>query len=474
MNRADGRQGRILGIDLGTSSVKAILRSHDGTTAKARERYQEETPRGWGEAVRKVLASLDLRGLAAIGLSSQVGTYLVDGRDVIGWSGREGREELDEIQERFGRELFLQEIGMPHPNIISYPLPRLLYIKRHYPQVKYICQPKDFLCELLTGKRVTDPCSWRGLAKLSEGRYSRTLLDRIDFPEEKLPGMIGVCDLAGRTREMSLEGKVLPAGIPVFAGMNDFYASLLGMGVYGTGDLFDITGTSEHLGVTVPEPVSDTELVSSPYFRGHVHYGVTASAGASLDYGMRLFGFGEMDPREILSRKPPIFLPYINGERAPIWDADARGMFFGIGGNCEKQDMAYAVLEGVAFSLYHIYECMGKPDAGVMRVSGGAAANPVLNAMKAELFGVPVLVPEETDTSALGACMAAAVGLGWHADFGEAAEQHCRIRECIRPRGDFADYMRQRFSIYRELYPAVKRSFGEFRNAAMQMENLRE
>lgn len=94
---------------------------------------------------------------------------------------------------------------------------------------------------MLTGRRFTDPYSWRGLAKLSEGRYSQALLDRI-------------------------------------------------------GDFFDITGTSEHLGVVESDPDPDTELVSSPYFCGNVHYGVTASAGAYLDYGMRLSGFGDVEP----------------------------------------------------------------------------------------------------------------------------------------------------------------------------------
>lgn len=464
MNREGGiqresgiqRGGGILGIDLGTSSVKMLLKSGSGGTVKVKETYREPAPSGWWNAVKKALSRLDLRELAAIGLSSQVGTYLVNGEVVIPWSGREGAEELSEIRETFGRELFFREIDMPHPNIISYPVPRLLYIKRHYPQVESVCQPKDFLCEMLTGRRFTDPYSWRGLAKLSEGRYSQALLDRIGFPVQKLPGMIPVTGRAGETREISLEGNLLPAGVPVFIGMNDFYASLLGMGVYGIGDFFDITGTSEHLGVVESDPDPDTELVSSPYFCGNVHYGVTASAGASLDYGMRLFGFGDVEPMESLSRKPPVFLPYLNGERAPVWDADARGMFFGIDGACEKRDMAYAVMEGVVFSLYHIYECMGRPRGTVMRVSGGAAANRVLCEMKAELFGVPVIVPEETDTSALGAYMTAAVGAGRYADFEEAIEHNCRSRECIRSGGLYQERLKQRFSIYKELYPAIK------------------
>lgn len=521
-----GKQDCVLGIDLGTSSVKLLLRYRDGRTVKVREGYGEPAPSGWWRAVRKALSGLNLEGLAAIGLSSQVGTYVVDGQEVIPWSGKEGAEELAEIRGRWGRDFFLQEISMPHPNLVSYPIPRLLYIKRHYPKAGKVCQPKDFLCEMLTGNRVTDPWSWRGLARVSGSSdsrscrvperlsgnpgnpdsqtcrvseklsgnpdsqacralerlsgnpgnpdsqacpdltevsgytYSRACLERIGFPLHKLPDMRSPLDLAGYTKEIPVGGGVLPEGIPVFVGMNDFFAGLLGMGVLEAGNLFDVSGTSEHLGVIEEHIHPDTELVSGPYLSGNVHYGVTASAGASLAYGMELFGYEEADPARNLEQKPPVFLPYINGERAPIWDADARGMFFGIHGGCKKSDMAYAVLEGVLFSLYHIYEAMGKPPADSMRVSGGAASNAVLNRMKAELFGVPVLVSGETETSALGACMAAAVGLGWYAGYREAAGQLCTVRERISPCGQYKGLLEQRFSVYKELYPATKRLLG--------------
>lgn len=457
MNKKSG----ILGIDLGTSSVKILLKYGDHTTVKVREGYEEHTPSGWWKAVKKALSGLNLNGLAAIGLSSQVGTYIVDGKEVLAWSGKEGAKELADLKEIFGRELFLKEISMPHPNLISYPLPRLMYIKKHWPKVEKVCQPKDFLCEMLTGTCVTDPYSWRGLANLSEYRYSRKLLELIGFPLHKLPGMRTPTELAGYTKEISLKGNVLPEGIPVFVGMNDFFASLLGMGVLEIGELFDISGTSEHLGVVETNVNPDTDLVSGPYLSGNVHYGVTASAGVSLGYGMELFGFEEVDPARNLRNRPPVFLPYLNGERAPIWDADARGMFFGIHGECGKSDMAYGVMEGVLFSLYHIYECMGSPPISSMHVSGGAAANPVLNQMKAELFRVPVLVPEERDTSALGACMTAAVGLGRCADFAEAVRQNVRIRECIKPCNQYQTLLKQRFEIYKELYPATKKQIGK-------------
>lgn len=460
----NGRK-QILGIDLGTSSVKVISRSYDGPAAKVKVRYDEPSPAGWQRAVKNALAGLDLSNVAAIGLSSQVGTYIIDGREVIGWDDRKGVKELEEIKKHYGRELFMEEISMPHPNIISYPLPRLRYIAKHDPGAEKVCQPKDFLCEMLTGNCVTDPYSWRGLANLSTGRYSRKLLEGIGFSAQKLPRIIGVSESAGCTKEIPLEGKRLPAGIPVFTGLNDFFASLLGMGVYMEGELFDITGTSEHIGMIEPAVNQDTALVSGPYLSGNAHYGVTASSGASLDFCQRMFGLLEVGQEQVLKNNPPVFLPYLNGERAPIWDPGARGMFFGIHGSCQKADMAYSVLEGVVFSLYHIYESMGMPKAGRMLVSGGAAANHTLNELKAEMFGVPVLVPEETDTSAVGAWMAAAVGMGWFADFGGAIREICKIKEIIEPCGRYQELLKKRFAVYKTLYPAVKKA-NAFRRSA--------
>lgn len=460
----------VLGIDLGSSSVKMILRDREETLGKVKENYEEDTPAGWWKAVRSALSELDLQGLAAIGLSSQVGTYLIDGNHVIKWSDKEGKKELAEIKDRCGKELFLKEISMPHPNIISYPIPRLMYIKRYYPDAEKVCQPKDFLCEMLTGNRVSDKYSWRGLANISGGQYSRKMLDMIDFPAGKLPRLTDSFQIAGYTKQIegcikgtASEEDLLPAGIPVFTGMNDFFASILGLGVCRVGEMFDISGTSEHLGVIEDKVSVDTELISGPYLKGNVHYGVTASAGSSLEYGLRVFGFENVNPERSLARKAPVFLPYLNGERAPVWDVNARGMFFGIRGGCDKADMAYAVLEGVLFSLYHIYECMGMPRAELMRTSGGAAVNRTLNEMKAELFGVPVAVPEETDTSALGACMTAVLGLGWFADIEEAAEKVCAGKEMIKPCGRYRERLKQRFAVYKDLYPATKKLSEDIR-----------
>ncbi len=439
----------VLGIDLGTSSVKVMLLRQDGTREKIRATYDENSPLGWLAALEKAIGQIDKQGIEAVGLSSQVGTYITDEGHVLPWNSGGMEEELSEVLKSVSKEECMQEISMPHPAILSYPLPRLLYIKRHFKEARSVCQPKDFLLEVLTGKQVSDMYSWRGLSNLKTGTYSRRFLEKLGLDCFELPPLIDAFSEAGRTT-----GKILPAGIPVFTGLNDFYAGLLGMGIWTMGDMFDITGTSEHIGCIESAVRTDTDMVSSPFLSGAVHYGVTASGGASLSFGRTLSEHVDME--RSLQKEAPVFLPYLCGERAPIWDSRARGAFYGINEKTDKADLAYAALEGVAFSLFHIYEHMGKPTAKVVKVAGGAAENPVLNRLKAEILGMDVICLVEKDTSALGACMVAAVGRKWYKDLPASIQALCRETTRIVPSGKYRGVLEKRFAVYKQLYPALQ------------------
>lgn len=455
------KEKALLGIDLGTSSVKLVKRCPEGKVEKATSGYVSKDPKGWWQAIAECFRQLDLTDVEAIGLSSQVGTYIVDEREVISWDSPIGAEETTYVKKHFSKETFLEEISMPHPDVISYPMPRLLYLRRKYPEAKRICQPKDYICQKLTGNWVTDPYSWRGLANLEKGTYSRKFLSWLGIEESQLPEMKRHTDLAGVTRESIEDG--LPGGIPVYIGLNDYYASLLGMGIGKPGDLFDITGTSEHLGVIEEQTSLATSMVSGPYLKNHVHYGVTASSGASLDFALGLKEDGKVSLDEMVTKNPPIFLPYLKGERAPIWDSEACGMFFGIQAGCTKEELAYGVLEGVAFSLYHIYEHMGRPEATQLCIAGGASVNPVLNRLKTELFQIPSYTLQEKDTSALGAVMVAGIGVGRFSEEQDAIEECCHVKDRLEPTGTMQEFSQKRYEIYKELYPATRQQMKAIR-----------
>lgn len=452
----------ILGIDLGSSGIKLIYSTEDGNT-KVRAEYEEISPKGWYEALCRVAKEFDLSGVKAIGLSSQVGTYIINGKDNTSWSLQVGQEELEEVLSMETQEVFMQEISMPHPHILSYPLPRLNYFKKKYGALTDVCMPKDYLIEKLTGNRVSDPFSWRGLANLETGTYSTYLLEKIGVSESILPRLQKPDSVAGFITEQASKETGIPAGVPVYVGCNDFFAGLLGMGMIRSGSMFDITGTSEHLGlITDKEPDLQTPVVHGPYFRHHALYGVTASSGASLKFGKGIWNLNDKTLLACAKDCPPIFLPYVNGERAPIWDANASGVFFGITSATTHKQMAYAVMEGVAFSLYHIYENMGFPEAKQITIAGGAAKNRLLCKLKASLFDIPVIILEENDTSALGAQMLAAVGSGGYESIETAMKENCVQKVFVRPDRELNTILRRRYEIYKGLYPALKDSFSEF------------
>lgn len=451
----------IAGIDLGTSSVKVLLTENGKTACKVKKAYADNTVKSWCDSVIAALCELPAERIDAIALSSQVGTYVINGSDIISWRDAVGSEELLRVKSHFSVDEFIAEISMPHPDIASYPMPRLLYIKEHF-DVNKVCQPKETITEFLTGEYVSDKYSWRGLANLDSGEYSLKLLEYLGIETSVLPPLKSPFDVAGYVSSEVSKLTGIKAGTPVFVGCNDYFAGLLGMGIVKSGMAFDITGTSAHIGYTSDVLDRDTKAVSGPYFAGNVNYGVTSSCGSALDFGIENFDFENIDLEKSLEKGAPIFLPYLSGERAPIWDPYARGTFFGISRDTDSADMAYSVLEGVAFSEYHVYESLGiaeKPD--VIITAGGAAKDKKFNMLKASLFGVPVVTLEENDTSAYGACMIAAVAMGEYRDISSAASAMCRTTYRSEP-GEFP-LLRERFELYKQLYNTNKENFINFR-----------
>ncbi len=452
----------LLGIDLGTSSIKILL--IDGSdTYKAGSKYESCDPNGWYEALCSSMKSFPqelVKKVSAVGLSSQVGTYIC-GDQILSWQSGAGIEEVKELIDSYDPEFFVKEIGMRHPKIASYPIPRMTWLSRNGYAGKDICQPKDLICRMLTGNLCTDLWSWRGLANPMTHEYSRYFIEKCGFTVENLPKLLDPQDLAGNVTVKAFRETGIPAGTPVFLGCNDYYAALCGMNVVTPGTLFDLTGTSEHVGLISDHDLITNDLVSGPYFDAFVTYGVTASSGASTDLAIREFGLDGLDPYMAMNKKLPIFLPYVNGERAPIWDPLAKGVFFGIGADTTRRELAYAVVEGVAFSLYHIYgNIPGKGER--MYCAGGAASDKMLCTIKASLFGVPVISLEQKDASALGAAIWAGVGSGVYKDRKSAAASMIKERFTVYPDEKLGECLKKRFEIYRGLYPSLQKSFSEY------------
>lgn len=452
-----------LGIDIGTSSVKLIMANKNGDIKKSKCSYTSNGIDSWCNALKTALRDLEkqisLSCISAIGLSSQVGTYITNCGDVIEWSSSAGEKELSEIKAEVSDDEFIKEIGMAHPDLISYPLPRLLQIKRNYKNATAVLMPKEVIINELTDNIITDTFSQRGICNPLNNRYSERLLSRFKI-DLRLPEIKNPTDIAGYVTKKASDTYSLPFGIPVYVGCNDFYAGLIGMGVLELDTAFELSGTSEHIGIVMGDLVAGGNI-SSKFFNGYVTYGGTKASGISCDFAIKNFGLDGLDENFKITNQP-IFLPYLKGERAPIYSENAKGVFFGISAETTKQDMAYAVLEGVVFSLYHIAEHLPEKKFKSIITGGGSSMDSLMMKIKAELFGCDIIHIKENDSSALGAAMLAMVGSSEFSSLNEAIKTMVHFDKVLKPDGSMRQKLLKRYEIYKKIYLNLKNEFEDF------------
>ena len=432
------------GIDIGTSSLKALA-FLDNDRIFIKKTYKGNKPSDYVDIVKEVIGELITKtnnNIESIAFSSQTGTYVIDDEILIKWNDDKGSEELNEVQKKIKQKVFLNEIQMKHPSLISYPIPRLLYVKKNLKDSKKVCQLKDHIIEKLTGNYATDFYTWRGLYNFNKKDYSRKLLQKFNL-DYNLPKIYSPDEVVGEYK-----------GIKILVGLNDFYSGLIGIGALNPNAYFDITGTSEHVGF-VSSKLSEKSQISSRFLDYFVSYGVTQSSGTSLNF---VYNFANKNNASLdnLKNNPPVFLPYLNGERAPIYDMNARGVFFGINSNCTKDDLAYSVYEGISFTLLDILD---QKNIEKIIVTGGAVNVSILNEIKANLLDCKILVPNETESSAYGAYLIAKHGLNISNILNEIKYNELVINK----NNEIKNELLKRFEMFRKIYKTNKNNFKEMK-----------
>lgn len=477
----------ILGVDLGTSSVKLAAITDTAVLGVSYCRYDEPSgpsaragTESWMGALKRAWQELSPKvkgySVAAMGLAGQVNTYLLTGDDpadvkgVVRWDSPGGGEALREVRTAKDDAYFLRHISMPHPDMVSYPLPRIRWIqdsmREAYASATHLLQPKDYLYWRLTGSVLSDKFTWRGLSNLEHCRFDPQLL--ADFGID--PGLLPPLEEPTRTFDATLphveEELGIPAKVPVYLGSNDFFAGLLGIGIAGVGQGFDLTGSSEHVGGTIGEGEESTLRLGGPYLRGRVAYGVTANSGGVVNWCSKnlqasqatLFGLTAGVAADTAAL--PIFLPYLAGERAPLFDPEARGVLFGLSNDHTADDVAASALEGVAFTVYDIWERL-RLEAESFYTAGPAAKNQLLNQLKADILGMPIRVVDRDEPTATGAALYAAIGKGWFSGYAQSSQAMTAIKEIVEPNERSTRVERERFAIFRRLYDKLKSTFEE-------------
>lgn len=517
-----------LGLDLGSTTCKAVIFTETGrpagrghsTYGGARSQHGavEQDPEVWWNAAtvatRAAVSGLSEDGqrpstLAGIGLSGQVGTQVLLDRNcrairpAISWQDTRAGRHAQDLVRRVGRKQLEAELGIDLPPSPSWPLPRLLWLRDNEPQALEsswrFAQPKDYVLFRLTGELATDAYSWRGLVHLPDGILAVDLLADLGLPTDLLPRVLSPSGVAGTVIETAAAELSIPSGVPVVVGWHDFSCALLGAGVTASGQGFDLAGTSEHVGVAVKRRLSDKggpgpqPLILAPYLPAnesletgassevatHVLYGATSAAGRSLSWFEEGFLPGLQGPSPSYPRTSRgtdlaagvpagsdgvIFLPYLGGERAPIWDSEARGVFFGLGSEHGSGHLARAVLEGVAFSVRHVLEAAEARvgwKASSVTCTGGPSRASLWNKIKADVLNRPLMITKEPESSCLGAAILAAVGVGHYDCAVDAAAVMVHPPNEVLPSPTEASTYDDMFRIYLALYPNLRQSFAD-------------
>jgi xylulokinase len=489
----------LLCLDIGTSSCKAVIFDslgfelargigkyalHYPGPAGYVEQHTDEIWTGVCQAIRNIMLPEERkREIAVITISSQISSHLLIGHDnkplcnIINWMDTRAADEAELLKNSFTQDELHKLLGASLPIAPAWPIPKLRWFSKHMrpilDQSKYIVQPKEWIIWNMTGRWVSDVSSLRGLVHQKSGLGSSELLNWAGTTPGIIPPLGVPHEEIGMLTNNAARQLNLQAGLPVILGWNDLNAAVLGLVGMEKQLGFDVTGTSEHIGIVISRqnaqlgaPMSNTGLIRIPYlYEGDLLYGVTSAGGFAFEWFMENIE-GNRDYDRIMVEVGKIaggtegllFLPYLNGERSPWWNSKARGTFFGLSGTHTRAHMARAVLEGVAFALKSINERHGTMVKGI-RTSGGSARNSVWNQIKANILGIPFEVMETQESGCLGAAILAAYGIGIYGSIEEATMRMIRTKHTIVPDPSETEKYNKHYLLFIELYHALEPLF---------------
>jgi xylulokinase len=463
----------VLGIDVGTTETKAGLVTLDGRLlALARTAHPlrlgpgtgeaEQDPEAWWTALVAVTRELLARH------PSEVLAVAVDGhgptltavdssgrptRPAITWLDTRARPELEELTDATGLRGWA--LGV---------LPAALHVERHEAGVaaatRWYLNTWEFLALRLSGVAATT------LVPGQPAPASAAALGA-GIPGERIAPPVAAGVVLGGVTSDAAQATGLRAGTPVVAGLVDAFASFHGAGMVEPGDAMDAGGTAGGFGVYADRPIEAAGAFCTPApLRGRwIVGGAMAATGKALDWFRDdVLGVGTTETliSEAAAVRPGadgvVFLPYLAGERSPLWDPDATGAFAGLTVRHGRPHLVRAILEAAALALRHVAEPILAAGAHVdaMRVCGGPARSETWNQIKADVTGFRVAVPHVLETAVLGSAIVAATGVGAHPDLPAAIAAMSRIDRVIEPDPALRARYDDVYATYTALYPALR------------------
>lgn len=499
----------ILAHDLGTSGNKAALFSVEGSlkgsciyTYKTHQEnilWAEQDAQDWWEAVRNSTRQLldECRVKAgevrAVSFSGQMmGVLPVDEkgtplRRAIIWADQRAQKERHLLAEKITDDRFYQING--HRNTASYGIQKAMWIKENqqeiYENTYKFLNAKDYIVFCLTGKFYTDCSDANSMTcfDLKKRQWSEEVVNAADISMDKLPDIVESTYFAGYVTREAAKETGLSEKTMVIMGAGDGVAANIGAGCIAPGKAYCCIGTSAWVAATSEEPVLDpsgrivcwAHAVPGMYSpNGTMQY-----AGGAYKWLKETVCHEEMlfaeqrriSPYEIMndriaSCKPGadgvLFLPYLMGERAPRWNPDAMGVFFGLTALTRREHILRSVMEGVILNLGICFDILKeKMPIHQLLLIGGVAESSQWRKCAADIFGAQILIPEYLEeANSMGAAVIAGVGSGLYNDF-TAINRFIEIKETIGPCQENQKIYEEQKKRFEKLYEAVKSLYGK-------------
>jgi xylulokinase len=494
-------QPLILAHDLGTSGDKASLHDAGGRLLAAHtEAYAtdfgpggkaEQDPADWWAAFCRATGTLLLEtgahatDIACVALSGQMmGVVLVDAHDevlrpAVIWADTRAQDEVRHLGEAIGVERAYDLLG--HRLDATYCLPKWMWLRRHAPEAwartSGLLVAKDYLTLRLTGRRCTDRSDASGTNAWDQAAqaWSEELLAAGDIDARLLPEVLPSATVAGGLLAEAARSCGLLAGTPVVVGGGDGACAVLGAGLPADGTAANATlGSSAWISVATDEPLRDPRMRVVAFDHvvpgRFVPLGAMQAAGASLDWVVTTLGVSGraglsalvQAAGEVKAAREGLFcLPYLLGERAPIWDTAARGTFVGLSRHHRPEHIVRAVLEGVAFNLHGILRAIVEtagPVEAVEAIGGGARSDTWLRIM-ADTWGLPVRRRSVVDeANSLGAAVVGGMAVGLLDDW-SAARGLSAVDAVFEPDAERHEHAREDYARFVDAYERLRTWF---------------
>ncbi len=488
---------QLLGIDIGTSACKVAVFDEEGKVlAQANRPYRvyypqsgwaEQNPEEWWEAicdaVREVLSeeSVNAELIKGIGVDGQSWSAIpVDENGSVLhntpiWMDTRARYLCERVKEEIGADEIFRVAG--NDFLPSYVTPKLLWFKEERPEIfqktsKFL-QSNSYIVMKLTGEMSQEYSQCYGLHffHMEKRTYDSALAEKMGLSPELMPKLYACDEIVGSVTKEAAEKTGLKAGTPVVAGGLDAACGALGAGVYRPGETQEQGGQAGGMSICTDRALSHKALILGTHVVPGLWLlqGGTVGGGGTLKWFRQELGsglsFDELTAEA--ARVSPgsdgvLFLPYMAGERSPVWNPDAKGVFYGLSFDKTRGHMIRAVLEGVAFSLEHNLRTAAETGISVdsLNAMGGASNSVLWTQIKADVTGKTIRVPSSDTATTLGAAILAGVGCGLYGSYDEAVGRTIRITRVQEPNPQNKAVYDRAMERYLRLYEDLKEGFS--------------